>query len=259
MITANAGSRHIRVPNAAVVSRRRASSSRVNGTTGSRMASPSPSTRISGVRWARTPGPATRVATSAGDGHRDRQPGDAGDLVADPLGEQDVRRPARGGAEGEGDAQRVGLARPWLRQQDHADRGQQCPGPADPAAAPCRDAERSEELQRAGRAQRQPLDRRHEQHVTPAVTTPRAMPARSAGPGELREPRPDDDQQQHAGPREPQPRRTLRADDVDQPDRRREPELDAEHRGDGHPGAGPGRGAGARGRRGWAGARSCGH
>ena len=51
----------IRVPNAAVVRRRSASSSRVNGTTGSRIASPSPSSSSSGVSRPTTPGrPTTR-------------------------------------------------------------------------------------------------------------------------------------------------------------------------------------------------------
>lgn len=63
-----AGSRHIRVPNAAVVSRRRASISRVKGTTGSNSAMPSPTSQSCGVIRSRVAGPATTVATSAATG-----------------------------------------------------------------------------------------------------------------------------------------------------------------------------------------------
>ena len=62
---AKAGSRHIRVPNAEVVSRRRAYISRLNGTTGSSMANPKPTTSRRGVRTPITAGPDTKDATSA--------------------------------------------------------------------------------------------------------------------------------------------------------------------------------------------------
>jgi len=64
-ITARAGSRHIRVPNADVVSRRRAYISRLNGTTGSSMANPKPARSRRGVRTPITAGPDTKVDTSA--------------------------------------------------------------------------------------------------------------------------------------------------------------------------------------------------
>ena len=89
-----AGSRLISVPNAAVVSRRRASSSRLNGTTGSSTARPSP-IAAAPRSGARTPtGRRPAVATIAGHRHRDGEALEPGTLVADPLGQQDVRRPA---------------------------------------------------------------------------------------------------------------------------------------------------------------------
>ncbi len=93
--SAIAGSRLISVPNAALVSRRRASSSRLNGTTGSRTASPRPISHHaprSGAR-ASTGRPTTR-RDERGHRHRDREPAQTRHLVADPLGQQDVGRPA---------------------------------------------------------------------------------------------------------------------------------------------------------------------
>ena len=74
MTSATAGSRLIRVPNAAAVSRRRASSSRLNGTTGSSTASPRPTSTSSGVTCPSTDGPTTSVATSAATGIETARP-----------------------------------------------------------------------------------------------------------------------------------------------------------------------------------------
>ena len=63
--SANAGSRLIRVPNAEAFSLRSASSSRVNGTTGRRMANPMPMSRISGVIRGITEAPTTAVEKTA--------------------------------------------------------------------------------------------------------------------------------------------------------------------------------------------------
>ena len=71
--SAKAGSRLIRVPNAAVVSRRSASISRVNGTTGSRIARPRPTSTSSGVSAADDARTGDRGRDQAGDRHRDRQ------------------------------------------------------------------------------------------------------------------------------------------------------------------------------------------
>ena len=67
-IIANAGSRLINVPNAAVVSRRSANSSKAKGTTGSRIAKPMPISRISGVIRGSTAGPTAMVATNPATG-----------------------------------------------------------------------------------------------------------------------------------------------------------------------------------------------
>ena len=65
---ANAGSRLINVPKAAVVNRRSASNSRLNGTIGSRMATPRPASRSSGVNFGSTPAPKAMVVTKAATG-----------------------------------------------------------------------------------------------------------------------------------------------------------------------------------------------
>ena len=101
----------------------------------------------------------------AGDGHGHRQAVDACDLVADALGEQDVDGPADGGAEGEQHADGVDPACPRFGEQHDAGGGEA--GPDESVAALTvrhRDAERAKELQRTGRAERDPGDRRHEQH-----------------------------------------------------------------------------------------------
>ena len=99
------------------------------------------------------------------DRHRDRQPGDPADLVADALGEQDVRRPAAAAPSAKATPTGSAVAGPRLGQAEHADRRRAAPTarPA-PRLRDHGDAERPEELQRARRAQRQPGDRRHEQH-----------------------------------------------------------------------------------------------
>ena len=67
-IRASAGSRHIRVPNAAAVSRRSAYISRLNGTIGSSSARPRPASSRCGVSAGRMPGPVTSVDTRAATG-----------------------------------------------------------------------------------------------------------------------------------------------------------------------------------------------
>ena len=62
-----------------------------------------------------------------------------------------------------------------------------------------------------------------------------------ASPGDAGEPRPHDDQHDHAGPSQPEPGGAVGPDPVEQPDRDREAELHAQHRGDRHAGAGAGR------------------
>jgi DNA-binding transcriptional LysR family regulator len=69
-----AGSTHISVPNAAVVSRRNASSSRLNGITGSSTARPRPVATTGQVSSPATDGAATHVATSAATGNDTARP-----------------------------------------------------------------------------------------------------------------------------------------------------------------------------------------
>ena len=86
------------------------------------------------------------------------------DLVTGALGEQDVAGPARGRTECVQHADRVDGARPRLGEQHDPDRSESRPQHAVPAlAVRDRDAERTEEFQRACGAQGNPGNRRHEQ------------------------------------------------------------------------------------------------
>ena len=241
MTTPIAGSRLISVPNAAVVKRRNANSSRQNGTSGTRIARTSPVSSTSAVRWPTRAG-GREAADEAGDRHGDRESPEPRHLVADPLGEQNVRRPAHGRGEGERDAERVQPGVPRLGQQHHADPGGDRPQFV-PAVTPRhRDAERPEKLQRARRAQRQPGDRVHEQdgqgggHEAEHHAGAEAGPAEVSGersrpgPAATRRRRRGADRRRRADPRR------------EQAGRAGQPELDEEHGGDGHGGAGPGGG-----------------
>jgi hypothetical protein len=74
VIRAMAGSRHIKVPKAAVLSRRSAYISRLNGTTGTSSAKPTPASTSRGVSAGMTAGPATSVATTAATGRDTASP-----------------------------------------------------------------------------------------------------------------------------------------------------------------------------------------
>ena len=170
---AKAGSRLIRVPNAAVVSRRSASSSRVNGTTGSRIARPRPTSSELRGQPAERARPGHDGGDQRGDRHRDGQRLEPRDLVADVLGEQDVRRPADRRGQREADAEQVRLARPRLGQQQHADGGEQ---PARAWSAPCPRATATPSGPRNSSALAVPSGSRAtaamNSRVTPPVTTP---------------------------------------------------------------------------------------
>ena len=130
MATAIAGSRLIRVPNADVVSRRRASSSRREGDDRKQHREAEshqdelPGQQGQGAR------PGDERRDHARHGQRDGEPFEAGQPVPDMLGEQDVRRPAAGRREGERDSGEVDAAVPWLGQQHHSDRREGGPEPA---------------------------------------------------------------------------------------------------------------------------------
>ena len=232
------------MPNAAVVSRRSASISRLNGTTGSRIASPSPtSTRSQRPRAETTAGPRHRGrGHHARHRHRDGQPAQPGDLVADPLGQQDVGRPA---------ARRRPARTPTPTRSTPPCHGSvssttptagEQPARAAPAPGPRhRDAQRPEELQRARGAQREPGDGGHEQQRERGRHDAERDRGEQPGPAERRDPRPHQHQQDRRGPRQPQPGGALGADPVDQADGDGQPELHAHHRDDGERGAGGGR------------------
>ena len=173
-----------------------------------------------------------------GDGHGHGQRLDALDAVADVLGQQDVRRPAPRRGQRIGHAHGVDRARPRLGQHQHADGGQGRPDLGAALAPRHRDAERPEELQRAGRPEREPGQRGHEEQGDPRGHQPQQHAGGERLARVVAAARPDHDEQQHPGPGEPEPGCALGAEVVDQADRRGQAELDAEHRGDRHRGAG---------------------
>ena len=165
---AMAGSRHIKVPKAEVVSRRRANISRLNGMTGSSKANPKPTRSRCGVRSAEDgrPGHQSRRQGRNRDGHG--QALQACHLVPDRLGEHDVGGPAERRAQRGGDAHQIETALPRVGQQQHAGRGEAWPEQrAAAAGAGDGHAERAEELKGAGRAEWQAGHGRHEQHGHP--------------------------------------------------------------------------------------------
>ena len=164
-----------------------------------------------GVSRPTTCRPGHQGRDQGGDRHGDRQPGDAGDGVADLLGEQDVGRPAAGRAQRERDTDRVHGAGPRLGQAQHAGRR-----PARPTARPTPRlrATATPSGPRNSIALAVPSGSRvtaaMNSSVTPAVTTPSATPARSASRLNVGRARPHDDQQDHPRPEQPQPRRARR-------------------------------------------------
>ena len=104
-----------------------------------------------------------RQRHDAGDRDGDGQPAEAGDPVADVLGQQDVDAPAGRGSQREDKAGGVNATVPRPGQQHHAGRGQDRPAPAPAAGPEHRHRQRPEELQRAGGAERDVRDREHEQ------------------------------------------------------------------------------------------------
>ena len=178
-------------------------------------------------------GPDDQGGEHRGDAHRHREPVDAVDAVADALRQQDVAAPADRGAQREAARRRSRRHPPTAGS---AARRRPRRGPATTKRLPALavqhgDAERAEELQRAGRAQRNPGDGRHEQQRDAprsrrrgATHVRKVVLVKADGRG------PDDEQQQHSGPRQPQPRGALDADLVDQAERQRQADLDAQHR-----------------------------
>ena len=237
--TAKAGSRHISVPKAAVVRRRSASSSSANGTRGSRIARPTPSSSSSGVMRPNTLGPATTVAVIAATGIDRASP----PIPATSSPTRWVSRmyAAQQQAAARAKATPTGSAAPlhgWVssRTPTPASSGHRLPA-AGPSAHDG-DAERPEELQGGGSAERQPRHGRHEQHRDAGRDHAQRDAVLQRRPGELRGAGPDEHQDQHPGPEQPQPGGPVGSDAVDQAHGGGEPELHAEHRDHGHAGTG---------------------
>jgi len=166
---------------------------------------------------------------STGDRDRDRQPAQAGDLVADMLGQQDVGGPAGPGGETEREPGGVDAALPGVSQQHDADRGQDRPAPAPAVGAVHRDRQRPEELERAGRAERDARDREHEQQHQAGGHGAEDATGQQVPAGEVTAAGPHQDQQQDPGPPKPQARHSDRAELTEQVGRQGQPELDAGH------------------------------
>ena len=165
-IAATTGSRLSRIPKVAVESFRRAASSSVNGSTRAEDGNGEPRGEDDGVDEIRSaPGDPERREDHRGHGERDGQARPDGPVPEHPLGEQDVGRPADGGAEREGEPDRVEVdAR--APEERNARAGQADPEEVErPARADHRDREGTEELDRGGQAERDPVDRQVEAAV----------------------------------------------------------------------------------------------
>jgi hypothetical protein len=127
---------------------------------------------------------------------------------------------------------------PGLGEQEHADRGGGRPDLHRAAAAGDRDAERPEELERARGPEREAGDGRHEAEGQGPGHDAEHRRSDQSAPGEGARTRPDEHEQQDARPREAQGCRARGADVVEQADRCRDPELDADDRRQRHAGAG---------------------
>ena len=124
------------------------------------------------------------------------------------------------------------------REEDHARGGGRRPELQRTAAARGRDAERSEELERARRAEGQPGDGRHEAEGHGRGHDAEDRRRDESASGEGARARPDEHEEQDARPRKAKGRRAVGADVVEQPDRQGDPDLHADHRRERHGGAG---------------------
>jgi hypothetical protein len=128
-----AASRASRVPNADGVIWRSASISSANGRTGSRMARPAAAARTPDAGVAGGLRDAGHGGGGGGDGNGDGQAAEAGEPVADVLGQHDVDAPADGGQGREREAGGVDVAPPGLGEHAAAD---QKPGYANRSRTP---------------------------------------------------------------------------------------------------------------------------
>ena len=236
--TPMAGSMAIRVPNAADVMCRRASSSNAKGRTGCRIANPAADGEDAEGEMTGGLGDSGDGGGECGDRDGDGESAEAGEPVADLLGEQDVGGPADGGEGGEPETGGVDVALPGFGEQHYSEQCQGRPGQCPfVVAADGGDGQRAEEFDRDGGAERDAFDRGEEcdghqpggdaqsqqrRHIVPAYRAQR-------GTGQCQE-----DQCSHA---EPEPRGAGRSHSGDQVDRQGRGELDRQH---GHHRQGPG-------------------
>jgi hypothetical protein len=177
-------------------------------------------------------GPALRDAGperhERGHDHRQRQTPAAGEPPARARGEQDVARPAHGGAQGEQHARGVELLpRPRVGEQQDAGRRERDPRQIEaPLGGGHRHGERAGELDRDRYAERDAVDRLVEQEVHQPEDEPEddrehEIAAR-VGAGV----RPPDGDQEHGGEAQAQERHAAGSDVVEERDAEGGPELD---------------------------------
>ena len=175
----------------------------------------------SSVSCPNTAGPATSVATNAGHRHRDRQPVQARDLVADALGQQDVGRPAGRPRPARTPRRPVDRAVPRLGEQHTptaASAGHtSAPRPAARTATPSGPRNSSALAVPSG----SPGDRGHEQQRQAGGHDAERDAREQAARVNADAPRPHQHQQEQTRPGQPQPGCALGADPVEQADRQR--------------------------------------
>ena len=172
---ATAGSSDISSPKAAADRRRSATSSSEYGRIEDRIAMPSPPASTGGSSSADPPCTSPdRQRHERADAQRDREPVQRRERLPDPLGREDVARPARPGDQHEHDADRVDVVRvPARREQHDPAAGEHDPQPVQRASRPRdRHRERTGELDRHRDAQRQPVESLVERPVHRAEDQP---------------------------------------------------------------------------------------
>jgi hypothetical protein len=174
-------------------------------------------------------GPRGEHGDCAGHGQGDGQPAQAGDVVADVLGQQDVGGPAARGGEGEREAWQASSAAPGLSQQHDTDGSRGGPAPASAPGTVQGHRQRPEELQRAGGAERDARDREHEQQHQSGRHRTQHAAGQQIPAGEVPQARPDQGQQDYACPGQPQSGYAQRAELAEQVHRQGQPELDTRH------------------------------
>ena len=241
MISANAGSRLISVPKAAVVSRRSASSSSANGNMGSRTASAEPDQQELRCEPVEHVGTDHRGRDQRRHRHRHRETADS-------------RRPGRPPAGSAGCSPPSSTRRPMRTSRRP---GRRCPTTAGSSTAPRRRPGRPHMRSRPrpwatatasgprnSNALAVPIGIRSSaamySRVMPAVTTPRPTQVANVRRVNRAARGRSTTRNSSAGPGQPQPGGAVGADPVDQRDRDRDPELHRQHRRHGHerPGAG---------------------